>query len=415
MREFKATVGTWNRQRTNAAGKLVRERKWTVSFRCPDTGAKRRLSFPTKAKAEAYRDQLVAEVMGERYFNPNTNPTVTEAVDHWVEVKRGIVKRQTMRGYQPLLKIIVGPLLQGTPQERVHFALTGEKPHRDTKLLEMLGPFKVSELTTAQLRRWHSLVREEVGAHTANRVMSMFKGILALAEEDFGVRVCSMPTNLAKRKSKPKKAILTTDEVAALLAHAQEDPERGLYYAFPFLTGVRVSEQLGLLWDDIDLERDVITICRVQERDGTLTDQTKTDAGAREIPISATLRKMLLAWRLTCPRLDGALYRVFPGPGVPQQWPLPRIGGGGPLLYSNFLKRYWKPAFAASGIRYVTHHSARHSFVSTLQAQGVEVGLVAKLAGHANPAVTLGHYTQAVRGGVEAMDVLDRAYTRPAG
>jgi len=173
---------------------------------------------------------------------------------------------------------------------------------------------------------------------------------------------------------------------------------------------VRVSEQLGLLWEDVDLDRDVITIRRVQERDGTTTDQTKTEAGEREIPIPTTLRQMLLAWRLRCPRLDGKLHRVFPGPGVPRQWPLPRLGGGGPLLYSNFLKRYWHPAFKAAGIRYVTHHSARHSFVSTLQAQGIEVGLVAKLAGHANPAVTLGHYTQAVRGGAEALAVLDRAY-----
>ncbi|MGR3722347.1 hypothetical protein [Abyssibius alkaniclasticus] len=57
-----------------------------------------------------------------------------------------------------------------------------------------------------------------------------------------------------------------------------------------------------------------------------------------------------------------------------------------------------------------THHSARHSFVSVLQAQGVEVGLVAKLAGHASAAVTLGHYTQAVRGGAEALALLDLAY-----
>ena len=171
-----------------------------------------------------------------------------------------------------------------------------------------------------------------------------------------------------------------------------------------------VSEQLGLLCEDVNLERNIISICRVQERDGTSTETTKTEAGEREIPISATLRTMLLEWRLRCPRLNGEFYRVFSGPGVSRQWPLPRIGGGGPILYSNFLKRYWKPAFAASGIRYVTHHSARHSFVSVLQAQGVEVGLVARLAGHSNPAVTLGHYTQAVRGGAEAVAMLDRAY-----
>jgi len=44
----------------------------------------------------------------------------------------------------------------------------------------------------------------------------------------------------------------------------------------------------------------------------------------------------------------------------------------------------------------------------------VEVGLVAKLAGHANPAVTLGHYTQAVRGGGEAVERLQEAYSAPS-
>jgi len=45
-----------------------------------------------------------------------------------------------------------------------------------------------------------------------------------------------------------------------------------------------------------------------------------------------------------------------------------------------------------------------------LQAQGIEIGLVAKIAGHANPTVTLGHYTQAVRGGEAAATALEQAY-----
>jgi integrase len=62
------------------------------------------------------------------------------------------------------------------------------------------------------------------------------------------------------------------------------------------------------------------------------------------------------------------------------------------------------------GLPYVTPHSARHIFISTLQAKGVEVGLVAKLAGHANAAITLTHYTQAVRGGDDAVRALEEAY-----
>lgn len=183
-----------------------------------------------------------------------------------------------------------------------------------------------------------------------------------------------------------------------------------LAHAFPFLAGTRISEQLGLLWEDVDFEHNLIRICRIQERDGSLTETTKTEAGLREVPMAPSLRELLLAWRLVCPRDEGKLVRVFPGPGRLQQWPLPRKNGGGPLLYQNYRKRFWVPAFKRLKLPYVTPHAARHSFISILQSQGVEVGLVAKLAGHANPTVTLGHYTQAVRGGADAISGLERAF-----
>lgn len=121
---------------------------------------------------------------------------------------------------------------------------------------------------------------------------------------------------------------------------------------------------------------------------------------------------MLLEWRLRCPRKDGQLHRVFPGLGVRRMFPLPREGGGGPLIYGNFRSRIWAPALKRSGLPKVTPHSARHSFISVLQAQGVEVGLVAKLAGHKNAQVTLAHYTHAMRGGEGAVEALDRAFSR---
>lgn len=119
---------------------------------------------------------------------------------------------------------------------------------------------------------------------------------------------------------------------------------------------------------------------------------------------------MLVRWRPQCPRLEGELHRVFPGPGRLQPWPLPRKETGRARSYHNFRRRYWRPVFEKLDLPYITPHAARHMFVSALQAQGVEVGLVAKLAGHANPTVTLGHYTQAVRGGADAVKALEAAY-----
>ncbi len=126
------------------------------------------------------------------------------------------------------------------------------------------------------------------------------------------------------------------------------------------------------------------------------------------------LRQMLLAWRVRCPRKDGELHRVFPALGNLRAWQLPRANGGGPLIYNNFRARVWAPALKRLGLPPVTPHSARHSFISVLQAQGVEVGLVAKLAGHKNAVVTLSHYTHAMRGGEDAVQALDRAYAGSA-
>jgi integrase len=223
-----------------------------------------------------------------------------------------------------------------------------------------------------------------------------------------------MPTGLQRQRDKARKMVLTPDDVSRLLVAAREDLDKGVYVAFPFLAGTRPSEQLGLMWDDVDFEGNVIRIRRIQLRDGSLSDFTKTAAGNRSIPMSPLLREMLLAWRVRCPRKDVKLERVFPAPGVARAWPLPREGGGGALIYGNFRRRYWGPTLKRLGLPAVTPHSARYSFISTLQAQGVEVGLVAKLAGHKNAVVTLSHYTHAMRGGEDAVKALDRAYAGSA-
>jgi len=125
-----------------------------------------------------------------------------------------------------------------------------------------------------------------------------------------------------------------------LLQAAREDRERGTYVAFPFLAGTRPSEQLGILWEDVDFDANVIHVCRMQERDGMITNLTKTVAGTRDVPMCSMLRTMLMEWRMICPRWRNELYRVFPGPGRLQPWPLCRQGGGGPLLYWNFRNRF---------------------------------------------------------------------------
>ena len=397
------------RRRKNRDGRIVLLERYVLNFRDPHTGQRRQLFFDRKKDAEAEQRSIALKASQNSYVDERTAPTIAKAAEHWLADRDGKVKASTLRSYKAMVKLVVGPLLDASTAERTEYAISGVAP-RGAKFLPMLGQLKVTDLGTAAIRNWHRVVAKTCGSYSANRAKAHLRSILALCEEDFRIRAPSMPTGLQRARGKAKKAILTSADIGRLIEAARADTEHGLYYAFPFLAGTRPSEQLGLLWSEVDFDKNVIRIKRIQERDGSLAEMTKTEAGTREIPMGSVLREMLLAWRIRCPRLDGKLHRVFPGPGRLQPWPKPRLGGGGALLYQNFRRRYWEPAFKRLGLPYVTPHSARHSFISTMQAHGIEVGLVAKIAGHASPAVTLGHYTQAVRGGAAAVTALELAY-----
>jgi integrase len=406
---FRHSITKQDRKRKQLDGSVVVQTRYFVNYRDPKTNERKLPSFPTRKEAEAFRNKLVNEVESGTYSAERKSPTIKDAVENWLKIKEVNVRPRTLEGYKRACAHITGPFLTGSARDRFEHTCAGVKAE-GSKLVAMLGSQRIAELTTGDIRVWHQLLSVEISAYSANRAKMVLESVLALAEEDFGVGTPKMPTMLSKGQQKAKKAILTLDQLKVLIAAAQADKDRGIYYAWPFLTGTRISEQLAMSWRDIDFERGVITVRRTIENDGSIVEITKTKAGMRDVPMSAPLRTMLLDWRIRCPRnANNDLDLVFPSLGMQQAWPLPRIGGGTVLWYQNYRRRIFASALKRLGLPHVTPHSARHLFISTLQAQGIEVGLVAKMVGHANAAVTLSHYTQAVRGGEEAIKALDRA------
>jgi integrase len=335
-------------------GSVIEHTRYVLNWRNPRTGDREQRFFERQRDAQERRSELIAAYDRGAYSSSRQTVTIVEAVAAWLDAKRGTVRPITFQTYEFQSRYVVGPLAPRQARRAIIRSGKGAKPK--DRPIELLGREKVQDLTTRRIRAWHKLLSEEVSIYCANRAMQLF----------------------------------------------------------PFLAGTRPSEQLGLLWDDVDFEANLIRIRRIQLRDGSISEFTKTAASVRLIPMSPLLREMLLAWRVRCPRNDGKLERVFPALGVVRAWPLPRAGGGRPLIYGNFRKRFWSTTLKRLGLPAVTPHSARHSFISTLQAQGVEVGLVAKLAGHKNAVVTLSHYTHAMRGGEDAVEALDRAYAGTA-
>jgi integrase len=338
MMAFRVSITKQDRKRKLGGGRIVVQTRYFVNYRDPKTGLRRLPSFERKEEAQEFRNKLVTAIETGAYAPDRKRHIVAKALDHWLDVKRGQVRRRTLIGYLAASKYIKGPLLSGTSKQRAEHTRTGRLPE-GSKLIKLIGNIRLSELTTADIRAWHMTLQREISIYAANRAKMLLGAVLALAEEDFGVRAPRMPTQLGRGSHKVKKAILSSPEIAKPLGAAREDKLRGVYYAFPFLAGTRPGEQLALLWEDIDFDRNILSIRRTQETDGTLADFTKTEAGIREVPMCSMLRDMLLEWRLGCPRRGKELHRVFPGPGRLQPWPMPRLGGGGPLRYQNFRNR----------------------------------------------------------------------------
>jgi integrase len=306
---FTASITKRDRKRLLESGAVVVQTRYVVNFQEPQSGQRKQFFFKRHRDAVAKRDEILAGVVTGSYSAAKSELTVAQAVEHWLENRRSQVKPGTLRSYQQAVGYVIGPLLIGTRLQRHAFTRTGVKPVNG-EFIEMLGPKPVTELTTADIRQWHTTLTAQVSGYTANVAKKFLRAALSLAEEDSNLRVPSMPSHLGRGRARPRKAIITAAEVTRLLRAALQDEHRGIYYAFPFLTGVRPSEQLALLWEDIGFAAGSIRIQRMQEQDGSVTEFTKTAAGMRDIPMSAVLSEMLSRWRAICPRASTGPNRV---------------------------------------------------------------------------------------------------------
>jgi hypothetical protein len=129
-------------------------------------------------------------VATDSYVDRRSAPTVAQAIDHWLEDRRGKVKPSTFATYGVVI----------------------------ANIRNCLGKSKVCDLTTADIRVWHRQLTERSGAYTANRAKSHLRSILALAEEDFRVRAPTMPEGLGRGRQPSRKAILIPHRISAIIA-----------------------------------------------------------------------------------------------------------------------------------------------------------------------------------------------------
>jgi integrase len=163
---------------------------------------------------------------------------------------------------------------------------------------------------------------------------------------------------------------LAAVELEDVLRHLGEEDRR--LFLLLSLTGLRISEALGLQWQDVEYRDDgPVLHVRRQCRDGRLVDELKTAAARRTVALVPRLAEELAAAR---PSL---------AIGVPI---FASLAGG--HRDSHNVRRSLRRATAAAGVPCATPHTFRHTFAPRMVLAGFDASIVAAILGHRDSAFT---------------------------
>jgi integrase len=183
----------------------------------------------------------------------------------------------------------------------------------------------------------------------------------------------------SKRQREPKA--LSVDEFRKLLEYIPE-PFRTMCIVAMCL-GLRVSEILGLRWNDIDWEGLQLEVRQayVYGKQGDV----KTKASHRWMPLDRSLAERLRQPKASVAPLAKSEDWIFANPET-----------GKPYWPGRIQENWLVPAAEKAGIGRIGWHSFRHSHSTLLHALGVDLKVQQELLRHADVRTTMNIYTQAV-------------------
>ncbi|MFW6118814.1 MAG: tyrosine-type recombinase/integrase [Planctomycetota bacterium] len=234
--------------------------------------------------------------------------------------------------------------------------------NRFVDYLTECGVRKASEITPRHVQDYQHELLDDLATSTVRHTMFAASGMLTFAVERGYIE-----SNPVKKVKKPKVTknpprYLSFDEWEEVRAIA-EQTELWPLVATAYYTGFRNSELRFLRWEEIDFERNVITL---RNKEGF----TLKNRESRTVPLNKELKRILQPLK----KKSGYCFLNRKG----QQF-------GATQLTRRFKKVIVEP----SGLPDFTLHTLRHTFASHLVMKGVSIYKVSRWLGHKSVNTTM--------------------------
>lgn len=368
------------RKRGAGEGSIGKRPNGTWYARYTVNGVRRALYAKTRREVSEKLARKLQEIRAGTYVEPSKQ-SVEAYLTYWLnESTRPNVRPATYTAYEIVVRRHLIPAIG----ERVLQDLSPQdiERYKNTKLSEGLSARTVSY----HLERLHAALQQAVKWGFVQRNVA----------------------DLVPRPRAPRYQAhrMTVEQAQALLQALRGDRMEALYY-LDIGTGLRRGELLGLRWQDIDMERAVLSVRQTVQRvkgHGKVIAPPKTERGVRAAAIPQFVIRALSAHR------DRQwLERQHTG----QRWhdmDLVFPSEDGTPYDPHRLNTHLTQTLKRAGLPHFRLHDLRHSAASIMEAAGVSLKTIGTILGHSSISITADLYVQSydesVRDAADKMDTL---------
>ena len=247
----------------------------------------------------------------------------------------------------------------------------------DAHIYPAFGEKLLGEITTAMIQEFFNSMKH-LAHETIQKAKNILNMVLHCAVEDELIR--KNPVASKKLINPSSKQIirnpLDNDEVTDILNNLDKlSTQERRFSALLIFTGLRRGEALGLHWEDIDVDDDLIHVrhnITFPDNNQPVITTPKTKSSNRCIPIDKRLLEYL--------------------------YPLEKTGyvvsGESPITFTAY-RRMWERIGKKINLHDAKPHVLRHTACTGMFEAGIDEKTLQAIAGHANITTTMNRYVHA--------------------
>ena len=350
--------------RANNGMGSIRQRpdgRWEARYTGPD-GRQRSVYAKTEADVTKKLRGQLHEIDTGAWHEPS-KMTVGDWLEIWMAEYQSHAAQQTRRTYGIVIREHIAPVI---------------------------GDVRLSQLSQIHVQRVLNRMRDKgLSAQYLNYCRNLMSGALRRAVSVGLIRQNPAAEVKAPRPERKPLTIVDREQIPAFMAAAREH-RLGPAMMFLLLTGLRVGEQRGLKWTDIDLAAGTVSVQRQLLTPGEPHFAPPKDGSVRTFYVPKDVRAVLKiqrrqqaeerlaagpAW-MTGPLLDDLVFRTAKGGYI-----------SGPLMYAAV-----RAVGQQIGLPDLCPHDLRHSYAVAALRSGVDVNTVQHNLGHKSAKMTLDVY-----------------------